>query len=245
MAKSNGNMYEWITHTANPLAGECIHNCSYCYVQKLKRAKPVIAEKYKGSPKLDFNGLKQISGKGKFIFVCDMTDLFADNVPYSVIDEILKKCKQKDENRYLLQTKNTKRMFELKWMFDDEIWMPEIHNSHYEKLFSICTTFETNRFYPEIMKNVSKPMDRILDFQRLGFASFNKYITIEPIMDFDLDIMVKEIKGVLSAKQVNIGADSGNNHLPEPTKVKILQLIKELEKFTIVKQKSNLARLLV
>ena len=244
-------MYDWITHTANPLAGECIHNCSYCYVQKLKRAKPVIAEKYKGCPKLDFNGLKQISGKDKFIFIADMSDLFADNVPFSIINEILNKCKSKSENRYLLQTKNTKRLFEFIQLINDEV-QEEIGlgKIHFRKLFSVATTFETNRTFSgseSFMKyfgNSPKPMERILEFKRLGFADFDKYITIEPIMDFDLKIMVDEIKDVMP-KQVNIGADSGNNHLPEPTKEKILQLIKELEKFTIVKQKSNLARLLV
>jgi hypothetical protein len=45
-------------------------------------------------------------------------------------------------------------------------------------------------------------------------------------------------------KQVNIGADSGNNHLPEPSKREILQLIDELQKFTVVAKKKNLARLL-
>ena len=93
------------------------------------------------------------------------------------------------------------------------------------------------------MGNSPKPLDRILEFKRLGFASTDKYITIEPIMDFDLDVMVKEIKDVIP-KQVNIGADSGKNNLPEPSKEKILALIGELEKFTIVKKKKNLKRLL-
>ena len=44
--------------------------------------------------------------------------------------------------------------------------------------------------------------------------------------------------------QVNIGADSGGNNLPEPSKEKIIELIFELEKFTKVKQKKNLKRLL-
>ena len=45
--------------------------------------------------------------------------------------------------------------------------------------------------------------------------------------------------------QINIGADSGNNNLSEPKKEKVLKLISKLEKITIVKQKSNLKRLLV
>lgn len=46
------------------------------------------------------------------------------------------------------------------------------------------------------------------------------------------------------AEQVNIGADSGGNHLPEPSAAKVLALIEELVKFTTVERKKNLARLL-
>jgi DNA repair photolyase len=237
-------MYEWVTHTANPLTGECKHKCQYCYVNKLKHAKPGIAKKYSGNPEISEAGLKQISGEGKFIFICDMTDLFADNVHFETIMKILDKCKSKANNQYLLQTKNTRRLFDYLNFISTEKWVEEIHNSHFEKIFSICTTFESNRYYPEFMGFAPKPIDRILEFKRLGFASHDRYITIEPIMDFDLDIMVEEIKGVFP-KQVNIGADSGRNNLPEPSKEKILNFIKELEKFTVVKQKSNLARLLV
>jgi hypothetical protein len=52
--------------------------------------------------------------------------------------------------------------------------------------------------------------------------------------------MIKECAPV----QVNIGADSGHNHLPEPPAEKVLELIAELEKITKVVQKPNLARLL-
>jgi DNA repair photolyase len=229
----NGNMYEWIDKTSNPLGGECIHNCSYCYVKKLKHAKPAIKNKYSGPPIVSENGMKQIAGKGKFIFVCDMTDLFAENVPFDNIKAIIDKCKSKPENKYLLQSKNTERMFDLRFLFCD------IHN----QIFSICTTFETNRHYPTIMGNSPKPMDRITWFHKLGFSGIGRYITIEPIMDFDLDVMISELKHTYP-KQINIGADSGNNNLPEPSKEKLLKLITELEKFTTVKLKTNLYRLL-
>ena len=231
--KSNGNMYEWIDDTANPLSGECMHKCKYCYVEKLKHAKPVIKNKYTGYPEISENGLKKISGKGKFIFVCDMTDLFAENVPFECVKKVIDKCRSKPENKYLLQTKNTKRMFDLKYLFSD------IHL----QIFSICTTFETNRHYSEIMNNSPSPMDRITWFHRLGFANLDKYITIEPIMDFDLNEMVRALK-YSNPIQINIGGDSGNNNLPEPPKEKILNLITELEKFTKVKLKKNLNRLI-
>jgi hypothetical protein len=62
-------------------------------------------------------------------------------------------------------------------------------------------------------------------------------------MDFDLPEFLKMIKEA-NPKQVNIGADSGRNGLPEPPKEKLLELIAELEKFTTVVKKKNLGRLL-
>jgi hypothetical protein len=69
------------------------------------------------------------------------------------------------------------------------------------------------------------------------------YITIEPIMDFDIDEMVEYIQQC-DPKQVNIGADSMKSNLPEPSKEKVVKLIAELKKFTIVHEKSNLRRIL-
>jgi len=68
-------------------------------------------------------------------------------------------------------------------------------------------------------------------------------ITIEPILDYDLDVFIKMIKSVKPWK-VAIGADSCGHNLPEPSSEKIKALITELEKFTTVIQKPNLKRLL-
>ena len=62
-------------------------------------------------------------------------------------------------------------------------------------------------------------------------------------MDFDLDEMVEIIK-MCEPAQVNIGADSGNNGLPEPSREKLIQLIDALREFTVIDQKRNLFRLL-
>ena len=68
-------------------------------------------------------------------------------------------------------------------------------------------------------------------------------VTIEPILVFHLEPLVEMIKEI-SPEWVNVGADSGGNKLPEPNKEEILALIDELNKFTVVKNKTNLKRLL-
>ena len=34
LRESKGNMYDFITHTWNPIKGKCLHNCSYCYMKR-------------------------------------------------------------------------------------------------------------------------------------------------------------------------------------------------------------------
>ena len=67
-------------------------------------------------------------------------------------------------------------------------------------------------------------------------------ISIEPIMEFELAILVPWIKEI-RPEFVSIGADSKGHNLPEPTPDKVNALIEELSKFTEVKIKDNLKRL--
>ena len=74
-------------------------------------------------------------------------------------------------------------------------------------------------------------------------SPYERMVSIEPLMDFDLDefgVMIKTCK----PKFVSIGADSKGHHLPEPPKEKIIELIKELKTFTEVREKPNLRRLM-
>jgi hypothetical protein len=239
--KNKSNMYEWIDKTVNPLAGKCFHNCSYCYVENWKVRTKQHASKYSGEPRICENGMKQINGKNKLTFVISMNDLFTENVPDNVISEILQRCNQYD-NTYLFQTKNPKRLFNYLQLTSDKSPFKQV-TPHIKQGSIICTTIETNRFYPDVMGNCPNPEDRAFNFGLINGNMFKKFITIEPIMDFDLNEFLRIIE-FAKPHQVNIGADSKGHNLPEPPKEKILELISELEKFTIVKQKSNLKRLL-
>ena len=211
---SKGNMYEWVTHTWNAIKGKCFHDCSYCYVKRWGELNPV---------RFDGKELDTDLGTGNFIFVGSSCDMFAEGIPGDWIVKTLNHCMKYDGNSYLFQSKNPGRM--------DLI--PE--HCH------ICTTIETNRDYPDIMRDAPNVWDRAFDMSLLDHGS--KFITIEPVMDFDLTDLVLMIKAVFP-KQVNIGADSGGNGLPEPSQEKILNLIHELSKFTTVKKKKNLNRLI-
>ncbi len=227
--KKGSNMYQFITHTWNPLGGECEHKCSYCYVESMKERFSIIEDKYSGKPRVIEKELKTNLGKGKFIFVCSLNDLFQNNNSLKHVIDVLSVCGKYKDNQYFFQTKNPKAF-------------NSIFGTHHDMFsdYHFCITLETNRYYKE-MENCVHPVDRYLNFKNHSYK--NKYITIEPIMDFDLKPFVEMIKSC-EPLQVNVGADSGNNNLIEPPKDKILELINELEKFTIVNQKSNLDRLL-
>lgn len=212
--KSKGNMYEFVTHTWNTVKGECYHDCSYCYMKRWGKLNPV---------RFDEKELKTDLGNGNFIFVGSSCDMWAQNIPNKWIIDTLEHCGQFD-NEYLFQTKNPRAIRRI---------LP--HKS------SVCVTLESNRFYPEIMRNSPNPYERL---SQMKYIRHPLYITIEPIMDFDLDVffeMIKECEPI----QVNIGADSGKNGLPEPPKEKVLELIEALEKITTVHHKMNLKRMTV
>lgn len=221
-------MYQdWITHTWNPLAGECMHRCGYCQVQKNKKHRPVLNKKYSGVTRLDEKCLKDNLHTGNFIFVCNQQDLFIDGLDCRIVLSILKDC-SKFDNKYFFQSKDPANFYFYK------NWGMLPKNSVF------CTTIETNRDYPKIFKNAPLPKIRAVGMMDIYLE---KYVTIEPIIDFDTKEFVKMIS-MCNPKGVFIGADSCGCKLPEPPKEKIIELISELEKFTEVKQKSNLKRLL-
>ena len=217
LIESKGNMYTWTTHQWNPIGGDCIHDCKYCYVNRWGKKPPLnFKEKY----------LKDNLETGRRIFVVSGGDMFAENVPSDWIFKTLEHCNRFD-NEYLYQSKNPYRFMEF------------IEYFPVRSIF--CTTIETNRIYQE-MGNTPSPKNRSDGMWLLD--DYKRYVTIEPIMDFDLDELVNLIR-LCHPEQISIGADSGNKNLPEPSKEKLLELIYELKKFTVIDQKRNLKRLLL
>jgi hypothetical protein len=92
------------------------------------------------------------------------------------------------------------------------------------------------------MGTASLPVSRADEFSSMGVERSHKMITVEPIMKFDLKMLVKMIKSC-DPFQVNIGADSGKNGLPEPSGEEIKDLIEALGTFTKVYLKENLKRI--
>ena len=230
MTKSN-NMYNFINATWNPLGGKCIHNCSYCSSNKLRKRYHVLNQKYSGPTRFFEKELTTNLGKNNTIFVCAQQDLFAKRVNHEWIVRILEYCKSFDTNTYLFQTKNPENFTNY------GVWLADLSN------IILATTLETNRWYPNQMVNAPSPMKRAFAMSILPVDE--KMITIEPIMDLDVEELVFMIDQC-NPETIIIGADSGKNNLPEPSTKKVKQLIEELkldDDYNVVLKK-NLKRLL-
>jgi len=134
---SKGNMYDFVTHTWNTVKGECPHGCSYCYMHRWGKQKPV---------RFDKRELKTDLGEGNFIFVGSSCDMFAENIPHDWIANTLLRAWEASGNKYLFQSKNPFRMACYREALPDSS--------------VVCTTIETNRWYPDVMANSPNPESR-------------------------------------------------------------------------------------
>jgi len=216
--KSHGNMYLWVTHTWNPIKG-CKHACCYCYVKELETRY-----QYNASPRFVEEELKTNLGKGNVIFVGSASDMWGEWVDSLNIEQVFERCRRFD-NEYVFQSKNPARFLEFIGRFPKK------------SIFG--TTIETDRYIEQVSESPDIPC-RVEAMKRLGGK---KFISIEPILRFDLERLVRMIYQI-QPSFVTIGADSKNHNLLEPNGKQVRQLLKRLGKFTEVRPKTNLRRLL-
>lgn len=227
LTKAKGNMFLWLSHTWNPLAGECPHKCSYCSTESKKKFDAV-REKYTGPPRIIEKQLQFSHGQGNTLFVCNCTDLFAEEVPTEMINRILETCRKYHHNKYVFLTKNPARYH-------------EITSDHFPEQYLLGCTIETNRTNPKVSKAPS-PTERAEWMKHLhGIPTF---ITVEPIMDFDTNLFAMMLQEI-HPDFVCIGADSKGHKLPEPSAPKIQALLLLLQEYGVtVRNKDNLERLI-
>lgn len=110
---------EWTDKTWNPITG-CTKKsagCAHCYAEVMtRRLKAMNIEKYKNGFELTLHEdvLSQpLKWKGSHnIFVCSMSDIFHEDVPFEFVDKILYTITQTPQHRYQILTKRASRMSE-------------------------------------------------------------------------------------------------------------------------------------
>ena len=216
--RDGSNMYPFCDFTWNPIRGRCKHECMYCYMREFKMGELRFEEKEMNTQ----------LGAGRFIFVGSSTDMFAEGVPTEWIEKVLEHCRKYPKNTYLFQSKNPSRFLDFRELFPENLLLG--------------TTIETNISDP-LISSAPDPHQRAIAMALLASYGYKTMVSIEPIMDFDLDPLLGWIEQI-NPEFVSIGADSKNHNLPEPPPDQIKKLIGELERITEVKKKSNLNRLI-
>jgi len=229
LRKSTGNMYSWVSNMWSPGHG-CEHQCSYCS-SKNKRWNYDPGSTF--IPDQKFPNL----GHNQTIFIGHTCDMWSEEVPSEFISKVLWHCFKFKDNRYVFQSKNPSRFLKLESVAEIMAWF-----NKNEMMFG--TTIETNRM--ELINQFSKAPDvhdRSESMKHIKLRGFKTFITIEPIMDFDVVDLTYLVCGP-SPDFINIGADSKGHNLPEPSAEKVRQLIANIQKYGIeIRNKENLKRL--
>ena len=110
---------EWTDKTWNPITG-CTKKsmgCAHCYAEVMaRRLKAMGLEKYSNGFDLtlheeDLDEPLQWE-KPHNIFVCSMSDIFHENVPFEFVDQIMDTICKSPQHRYQILTKRAERMAE-------------------------------------------------------------------------------------------------------------------------------------
>ena len=110
---------EWTDKTWNPITG-CTKKsagCINCYAEVMaQRLKAMRLEKYRNGFELTLHddNLDEplLWKKAHNIFVCSMSDIFHENVPFEFVDRIIDTINQTPQHRYQILTKRSERMKE-------------------------------------------------------------------------------------------------------------------------------------
>jgi DNA repair photolyase len=167
-------------------------------------------------------------GSGNYIFVGSSIDMWSSSIPNDWILKTLKHINKYPDNKYLLQSKDPKQFMTFIDMYP-ELFGPNI---------VFATTMETNRQISGISKAPS-PAHRMTYIEKINRLGFETMITVEPVMDFDLEDFIDMLR-FTNATQINIGAVTGGHNLPEPSKEKVALLIEQVKPHL----KNNIKRLM-
>lgn len=209
-SKESPRMFSIVGETWNPIYG-CLHNCQYCWARKLARDRLRNSRKYSNGfqPNLDERELKREFKPGGVVFVSDMGDIFSPGVEDEWIERVIEHVSRFPQTYFLFLTKNPFRY----------------HEFSFPSNSILGATIETNRDMKEVSR-APPPSERYEAMRKLEWPL--KFIAVEPILDFDPEILAKWIKEI-DPVMVYIGYDNYNNKLLEPPIRKTERLIEAVK----------------
>lgn len=213
--KMASKMFPFITCTWNPLGGACQYSCRYCWARRLIEQNQMA--KYQGEAHLVGGELEKEFKAGDFVFVQDMTDLFAPWVSKVDILVVLDVIRNTPEAKFLLLTKNPRRYLE----FAEVLPANAV----------LGATIETDFYLSSGISYAPSPGSRLDAMAMLADTVENKlFFSVEPILYF-----TSHFVNALTCRRwrlfgVAVGYDNYECKLSEPSLEKTKQLIGLLEK---------------
>lgn len=202
----------------------CNFKCIYCVQRdQAKRQKHRCEKCYLYEPHLHSERLSEKFKVGETIFVAAAGDIsFAEFSDWCFILAAIDKYEQ---TTFLIQSKNP-------YFFH--------RREDYPLNVVLGTTIETNEYPRMFVSEAPYPIFRKHALHQIDHK--RKYVTIEPIMDFNSDILVEWIKEI-APEFVYVGylnplGKAKKLQIPEPSLEETEQLIEQLEKFTEVRRKT-------
>ncbi|MDD5453934.1 MAG: hypothetical protein PHW62_00340 [Candidatus Ratteibacteria bacterium] len=231
MVKKGKRMYS-DRRENNGITEGCNFKCKYCAFEALQKRFGVTEEDRAYTPHTHIervNKKPKFTSGDQFITIGLNGDIsFASD---EVIRLIIGYCVQWSDRTFLLQSKNPARFIET-----DEIGTPKFY---FPSNVILACTLETNyslipsasvkgEYIP--YNTISKAPDPALRAEAMVKIRDNrKIVTIEPILLFNLDVMLRWIKEI-SPEFIYIGYNSNIKlKLPEPSLSETTELIKSLK----------------
>ncbi len=210
--------------TWNPIVG-CKHHCygDGCWAARIAlrlKDNPYVKRYRDGfdHPKLIAKELRKTWKPNTVVFVVSMGDMWGRWIEDRWIKRVLEACQNSPRTIFFFETKNPRRYYD---------WLELIPENAI-----LSSTIEANSDYN--LSEAPEVKERYAAMKQLEWG--RKHISIEPIVDFDLEVFlrwIKDIKPVI----VSVGYDNYGCNLPEPSLSKTMKLIEELKKFTKVEKK--------
>jgi len=216
-------MYKLSIKQWNPFQG-CLYDCIYCeksFKAQAKRQKHNCIKCYNYIPHEHPERLNSSLPKTQylqFIFTVASGDISFCTIDY--LKQIITKIKQESDKTFLIQSKNPKAF----------------NRVEFPNNVILGTTIETNRdelYNKYKLSNAPLPSKRYKGLLKINHSL--KMVTIEPILDFDRDILLKWVDDTKPV-MVWIGYDSKGNVLPSPSVDKVKDFYWQLGKkgFTVM-----------
>jgi len=216
-------MFSFVTKTWNPLEGECLHDCCYCYVNTLKQRFPKLEEKYSGDVRLNRKVLINLGkiADAQIIFACSCNDLFGQWVPDEHIEDVMDVVKYLGVP-FLFLTKNPLRY--RGYVLDN---FKDIFGATIESDLEDDESKGLSVSSPETMSRKHR-LVAMKCLREVFPKNLQLMISIEPIIRFSSDFAQK----IIECKPTFVAVGYNNNRavkLDEPSLADTEELICQLE----------------